>query len=458
MDTSKGLCYCRDRLDVQGDHALRRRLLSTLVLSILAASTLLSCHPSPSTLTVFSITEGDVFVMKAGTDRWTEAEVGMSLEVGDSIKTGDNSSAEITFSEGSTIELEAGTEIEITSLDIPTDTGSTTITVGQAIGSIIFRVTKVIDPASRYEVETPAGVVAVRGSTVQVYVIEDGTTWAINLEGDIWASAQGVEVQIPEGRQCIVRSGQPPELLELQFEADAYLGLEGPATLPPEERNPCALLTFDTNIVVDSVRVNLPGGGSIVIPEYSDVFSLEGEGTTLFRFSTCHPGMPIAGGEYVFTGLDTTGEPIPGARGADIWVGVDPPDPPTNVQAEMVEDGILVSWDESPIIPSSFDPTAEPALGFYQLWINRTETGGSVYGAAGISASPHLIPLDKADFVEGEDWGFSLGEMEDGVYVIGTAVLSVAPAGSSGNGFEYNSSDLDQAVTFTIQDGEITIR
>ena len=434
----------------------RKKLLSILLLSILLASTFAGCGSS-STLTILSITEGTVSVMKAGTGDWVEAEVGMSLEPGDSIKTGDNSNAQITFSEGSTIELQAGTEIEIASLDISTGTGSASVIVEQTIGSIIFRVTKVVDPASRYEVETPTGVVAVRGSAMQVYVIEDGTTWAVNLEGDIRASAQGVEIQIPEGRQCIVRPDQPPELLELYFQTDAYLGLEGPATLPPEERDPCVLLAINTNIVMDSVRVDLPGGGSVVIPEYTDVFSSEGEGTTLFRFSTCEPGMPVAGGEYVFTGLDMAGEPIPGATGTDIWVGGDPPDPPTNVRAEVTEDGILVSWDESPVIPGSFEPAAEPPLGFYQLWINRVETGETIYGAASISASPHLIPQDRAGFVEGEDRGLSLSEMEDGTYSIGAAVLSIAPAGSSGKGFEYNNSDLGQAVTFTIQDGEITI-
>jgi hypothetical protein len=436
---------------------MRKKLLSILVLSILLASALVGCGSS-STLTILSIAEGNVSVMKAGTGDWVEAEVGMSLEPGDSIKTGDDSSAEITFSEGSTIELEAGTEIEIASLDIPTDTGSATIVLEQTIGSIIFRVTKVVDPASRYEIETPTGVVAVRGSAVQVYVIEDGTTWAINLEGDIRASAQGMEIQIPEGRQCIVRPDQAPELLELYFQTDAYLGLEGPATLPPEERNPCVILAINTNIVVDSVRVDLPSGGSVIIPEYTDVFSPEGEGATLFRFSTCEPGMPVAGGEYIFTGLDMEGEPIPGARGTDIWVGVEAPDPPTNVQTEVTKDGILVSWNESRTIPGSFEPAAEPPLGFYQLWINRVETGETIYGAADVSASPHLIPQDKADFVEGEDRGLSLGEMEDGTYTIGAAVLSVAPAGSSGKGFEYNNSDLGQAIAFTIQDGEITIQ
>jgi hypothetical protein len=434
---------------------MRRKLLSVLVLSILVTSTLVGC--APSTLTVFSITEGDVLVMKAGTDSWTEAEVGMPLEVGDSIKTGDGSSARITFFDGSTIELQAGTEIEITSLGISGDTGPTTITVEQTIGNTISRVTKILDPASRYEVETPTGVVAVRGSAVQVYVIEDGTTWAINLEGDIWAVAQGVELQIPEGRQCISRPGQPPELIELYFQTDAYLGLDGPATLPPEERNPCVILGIMTNIVMDSVRVDLPDGGSVIVPAATDVFSPGVDRTTLFRFSTCEPGMPIAGGEYVFTGLNVAGEPMPGATNTDIWVGVEPPDPPTNLRAEVIEDGILVSWDESPIIPGSFEPAAEPQMGFYQLGINPVETGQSVYGANRISASPHLIPQNKADFIEETDHGLSLSEMEDGTYYLGAGVLSMAPVGSLGKALEYNSTDADQGIIFTIQNGEITI-
>jgi hypothetical protein len=205
---------------------MRKKLLSILILCILVASTLVGCEqPSeqPCTLIVYSITGGDVSVMKAGTDSWIEAEVGMSLEPGDIIRSGDNSSAEITFIEGTTIELETGTEIEIASLDYSADTDSATIGLKQTIGSIVFRVTKIVDPGSRYEVETPTGVVAVRGSAVQVYVIEDGTTWATNLEGDIWAVAQGVELQVPEGQQCIIRPDESPELivtfLDLNLEA-----------------------------------------------------------------------------------------------------------------------------------------------------------------------------------------------------------------------------------------------
>jgi len=191
---------------------MRKRLLLIVAASILVASTLVGC-PSSSALTILSVTEGEVSVMKAGTDNWVEAQVGMSLEPGDMIKTGDDSNAEITFFDGSTIELQAGTEIEVVALDFAADTGSTDIRLKQSIGNTIFRVTKIVDPASRYEVETPTGVASVRGSAMEVYVTEDGTTLVTNLEGDIWAAAQGVELQIPEGERCIIRPDEPPELV-----------------------------------------------------------------------------------------------------------------------------------------------------------------------------------------------------------------------------------------------------
>jgi len=196
---------------------MRKKLLLILALTILVASTVVGCgggSPCPSTLTILSITEGEVSVMKAGTDDWIEAEVEMELEVGDTIKTGDNSGAEITFFDGSTIELEAGTQIEILSLDLACDTGVTTITLEQMIGDTISRVEKILDPASSYEVETPSGVVGVRGSGVRIQVFfddlhyEDGT-----LEGNIYTIAQGVELQVPEGEQCILIPGQPPNLM-----------------------------------------------------------------------------------------------------------------------------------------------------------------------------------------------------------------------------------------------------
>jgi hypothetical protein len=198
------------------------RLLSILALIIVVASTTVSCgggSPCPSTLTILSIATGNVSVMKAGTNDWTGAQVGTKLEVGDTIKTGEDSGAEITFFDGSTMDMEAGTQIEILSLAIACDTGVTTISLLQTIGTTISRVTKILDPASRYEVETPSGVVGVRGSGVRIQVFvgnssyRDGTTLVTNLGGHIYAIAQGVEVQVPEGQTCIIIPEQPPKLI-----------------------------------------------------------------------------------------------------------------------------------------------------------------------------------------------------------------------------------------------------
>jgi len=214
-----------------------KRIVFLIIASLLVIGLVLPGCGS-SALTIFSITEGSVSVMRAGTASWIEAEVGMSLKPGDSVKTGDNSSAKITFFEGSTVELQAGTEIEIASLDISEETDSATIILEQTIGSIIFRVTKVIDPASRYEVETPTGTVAVRGSAVHITVVEDGTTWVTNLEGDIRAVGQGVELQIPEGRQGIIRPDEPPELtwgLTISSTTGGSVTIPGEGTFPYDE-------------------------------------------------------------------------------------------------------------------------------------------------------------------------------------------------------------------------------
>jgi VCBS repeat-containing protein len=201
---------------------MRKKLLVMLLLSVLVAMTLIGCDggeasPCPSTLTILSITEGDVSVMSEGMDDWVPAEAEMELDIGDAIKTGDDSGAEITFFDGSTMELEAGTEIRILSLDLACDTSVSTITLEQTIGTTISRVTKLLDPGSSYEIETPTGVAGVRGSTV-IVTVEYVTPQVVNtlvtcVEGSVYASGEGVELEIPVGRTAIIESDQEPEIM-----------------------------------------------------------------------------------------------------------------------------------------------------------------------------------------------------------------------------------------------------
>jgi len=245
--------------------AMRKELLLILALTIIVASAVVGCgggSPCPSTLTILSITEGEVLVMKEGTNDWVEGEAEMELEVGDTIKTGGNSSAEITFFDGSTMELGAGTEIEIISLDLACDTGVTTITLEQMIGDTISRVTGILDPASSYEVETPSGVVGVRGSAVRVTVGGDGTTLVTNLEGNIYTIAQDVELQVPEGEQCIMIPGQPPNLMPVAKDDAAVTDEHTPVVIPVLDND------YDPDVgdtlAVDSVTQGTNGDVDII--------------------------------------------------------------------------------------------------------------------------------------------------------------------------------------------------
>jgi uncharacterized repeat protein (TIGR01451 family) len=221
-----------------------KKLLPILVLSFLVVTVLLGCGqqpssveptspsppppppppsstPTPTQLPMLSITEGDVFVMKSGTESWVEAQVGMTLEMGDTIKAGDDSRAVITFFEGSTIELEASTKIDVVELNIAADTGSTAIRLGQEIGKTFSRVEKLADPASRYEIETPDAAAVIRGTTVIVDAREGETT--IGCEnGTVWGSPRDVdvEVEIRGGWQCSFTRGQLPGAL-VQLSAPA---------------------------------------------------------------------------------------------------------------------------------------------------------------------------------------------------------------------------------------------
>jgi len=161
-----------------------------------------------TTLTILSIADGTVLVMRPGEADWISGEAGMTLDEDYKIKTGGGGHATVTFFEGSTIELEAGTEISLAELAI--DGTANHITVEQGLGNTISRVKKLVDPASSYEVETASAVAAVRGTTLGVSVALNGATIVTNIDGLVSVTAQGVEVELNEGERTTVEPGEPP--------------------------------------------------------------------------------------------------------------------------------------------------------------------------------------------------------------------------------------------------------
>jgi hypothetical protein len=164
--------------------------------------------PTP-TATVSSLS-GEVLVQEEGSADWIAAALGMKLNGGDRIKTGDNGTAEIIFFEGSLIEIGEKSEILISELSITGSDGTTTITLQQSIGHSINRVKKLVNSSSSYEVDTPAGTAVVRGTIFKTYVEDNGYTVIASEEGDIWFSAGGVTVVVGTGKQSGAMPGGTP--------------------------------------------------------------------------------------------------------------------------------------------------------------------------------------------------------------------------------------------------------
>jgi ferric-dicitrate binding protein FerR (iron transport regulator) len=220
------------------EQPMAKRAVIVLVLAMSLAFAAWGCTPSaapsateptPTVSNEFSILtglSGSVTVLPTGSTTWTEAHVGMNLTSGDRLRTGANSSALITFFEGSTIELESDTEVGIEELTTSLETQSTTIGLEQTLGKTRSRVEKLIDPASRYEITTPSGSAVVRGTEFTVEVFLDGTTVVTVIEGSLLVVArvkvvvsqkgggvmttQTIEVLLSAGQQTTFSPTAPP--------------------------------------------------------------------------------------------------------------------------------------------------------------------------------------------------------------------------------------------------------
>jgi hypothetical protein len=181
-------------------------ILVLLMGTLACGSTAKAFAPS----TVLSIAGGSVHVLRTGTQDWSIGRESMVLQTGDKIKTDPGALATITFFDGSIIDLNGDTEIALDKLSDKTASSAKIIQITQEIGDTTSRVVKLVDPASRYEINTPSAVAAVRGSTMVVQVTPDKVTRVYNVEGSISITAQGQEVLIPVGSSSYATPGEPP--------------------------------------------------------------------------------------------------------------------------------------------------------------------------------------------------------------------------------------------------------
>lgn len=192
--------------------------------------------------TSVTVLSGDVFVRQGASD-YVAAFDGMVLNEGDTIRTGADARAVLTYFEGSTVTLEPDTQLTIENAATLAD-GGTVVVMTQAFGRSWHVVTKLITGSSKYDVRTPASTASVRGTQFEVNSGEAETTIS-TTEGIVVShvndlTRRGVTVEVP------VAAG----MTQTQAKDDA----PGAARLKPEpERVVTVTVGASTGLVVDPV-------------------------------------------------------------------------------------------------------------------------------------------------------------------------------------------------------------
>ncbi len=218
-----------------------------MLVASIGAFNLLSPTPALASQCTLSILSGSAEVQRAGEDAWKQGANGMTLASGDRVKTAPDSHAMLTFFEGSTVTLEANTDLQIEQVGYSNEQ-STTIVMKQWLGRTWSRVVRMADPGSHYRIDTPTASAIVRGTLFATEVDQAGGTGVATTEGIVSVVAQGEEVDLPANRQTHVEAGAGPSQ---------------PAAMPDPE----------TQIVI---TIDSPAVGSVVSPDGSSTGYLPG--------------------------------------------------------------------------------------------------------------------------------------------------------------------------------------
>jgi hypothetical protein len=240
-----------------------------------------------------------------------------------------------------------------------------------------------------------------------------------------------------------------PPAVAHNLTAEINTGFEGAPSLTSEERstNTNFLITGSGPTTLKAIRVILHDGNTLTMSQCR--VDLGRDCVSSFNFSTGMPGT-LPTGTYLFVGLDAGGTPIPGIEIAISQTVIPAPDPPINVQGQITENGIEVTWNPVDSIPGYFDPSRDQ--GSYDVIVKGPD-GPYIYGGHPTVAFSHVISLSR-EVVSLSERGSPIEEWGDGVHRLSVVAESVKTHGL--HAFSaYSTHDPAQDLLITIKSGAV---
>jgi len=176
-----------------------------VVSAVVLMTTMGSSEPALASSTTLSVISGDeVYLTREG---GVEEKITQTVLVvqGDSVRTGKDSIALITFEDGTTVELEPETEVTVEAMT------SNYKKVMQSVGRTWSGMKRLVGAQSTFEMETPSAAAVVRGTWWDTDVDWDGNTIIGTYDGSIDVTAQGQTQTVGAGSQSRTNVGEPPQ-------------------------------------------------------------------------------------------------------------------------------------------------------------------------------------------------------------------------------------------------------
>ncbi len=149
--------------------------------------------------------EGSVDV-KSSSGRMDWADIGMSVQTGDSIITGYDGYAEIEMEDGSTVKVNEDSIFKLDSVQVDSqETNSFQL----VLGSASYKFKKALGTGEP-QITTPSTVCGLRGTEFTVYSGLDGSALYLVDEGAIAVTSKGAEVELGADYGVKVDPGQTP--------------------------------------------------------------------------------------------------------------------------------------------------------------------------------------------------------------------------------------------------------
>jgi hypothetical protein len=157
---------------------------------------------------VVTFVQGEVRAQAKEGEEWKTLHGNERVTQGSSIRTGDESGAEVSFEDGDSFLMRSNTILTIRVAQ------KSALNLLQRLylsaGRTITRVKEATGRKSRFEIQTPSAVAVARGTSFRVGVDEKETMRSEVLKGLVDVEAMAKSVEVREGEGTLARKNEPP--------------------------------------------------------------------------------------------------------------------------------------------------------------------------------------------------------------------------------------------------------